>query len=75
MHQDVSLYVAALDAAASVKLDVATGRRVWVQVLRGGASVNGEPLVHGDGAATEREREITIVGGSEPSEVLVFDLA
>jgi redox-sensitive bicupin YhaK (pirin superfamily) len=75
VHQDASLYVAALDADASVKLDVATGRRVWVQVLRGDASVNGVPLVHGDGAAAEREREIRIVGGHEPSEVLVFDLA
>ncbi len=75
VHQDANLYVAALDAGAAVKVDLAPGRRAWVQVIAGDVTVNGESLVRGDGAATEREPALTIAGGVEPSEVLVFDLA
>jgi redox-sensitive bicupin YhaK (pirin superfamily) len=75
VHQDASLYAGALDAGAALKLDVAPGRRTWVQVLAGDVTVNGEPLARGDGAATEREATLTIAGGREPSAVLVFDLA
>ena len=74
VHQDVSLYVAALDPDARVTLALAPGRRAWVQVLAGDAIVNGESLAVGDGAATEREAALTFVGGRGPSEVLVFDL-
>jgi quercetin 2,3-dioxygenase len=75
VHQDANLYAAALDAGAAVTLALAPGRRAWVQVLAGDASVNGESLARGDGAATELETALTIAGGREPSEVLVFDLA
>ena len=74
VHQDVSLYVAALDPDARVTLALAPGRRAWVQVLAGDAIVNGESLAVGDGAAAEREATLTLVGGRGPSEVLVFDL-
>jgi redox-sensitive bicupin YhaK (pirin superfamily) len=75
VHQDANLYAAALDAGATVTLALAPGRRAWVQVLEGDARVNGESLARGDGVATELEAALTIVGGREPSEVLVFDLA
>ena len=75
IHQDASLYVGAIDPGATVKLDLGAGRRAWVQVLAGDAVVNGETLARGDGAAAERETSLTIAGGREPSEVLVFDLA
>jgi redox-sensitive bicupin YhaK (pirin superfamily) len=74
VHQDVSLHVAALDPDVRVTLALAPGRRAWVQVLAGDAIVNGESLAAGDGAATEREAALTLVGGRAPSEVLVFDL-
>jgi redox-sensitive bicupin YhaK (pirin superfamily) len=81
VHQDASLYVGALDAlgpgapGAIVKLDLAAGRRAWVQVLAGDVVVNGQSLARGDGGAAEGESSLTIAGGREPSEVLVFDLA
>ncbi len=75
VHQDASLYAGALDAGAEVKVTLAPGRRAWVQVLRGEAIVNGQPVGRGDGASTEGETELTLVGGSQPGEVLVFDLA
>jgi hypothetical protein len=41
----------------------------------GDVSVNGVSLARGDGGAIERESSVSIAGGREPSEVLVFDLA
>ena len=75
LHQDVSLYTGALDAEGQVALALAPGRRAWVQAVRGGATVNGQPLAAGDGAAIEGETALELVGGREASEVLVFDVA
>lgn len=75
IHQDASLYVAAFDPGATITVDLAPGRRAWVQVLVGDVSVNGVSLARGDGGSIEREASVSIVGGREPSEVLVFDLA
>jgi redox-sensitive bicupin YhaK (pirin superfamily) len=75
VHQDANLYVAGLDAGATVKVDLPAGRRAWVQVLAGDLAVNGQAVARGDGAATDGETALTLVGGSAPSEVLVFDLA
>jgi redox-sensitive bicupin YhaK (pirin superfamily) len=75
IHQDASLYVGAFDRGATISLDLAPGRRAWVQVLSGDATVNGASLAYGDGAAVERETTVSIAGGREPGEVLVFDLA
>jgi quercetin 2,3-dioxygenase len=75
VHQDASLYVGAIDPGATVKLDLAAGRRAWLQVLAGDVVVNGQSLARGDGGAAEGESSLTIAGGREPSEVLLFDLA
>jgi quercetin 2,3-dioxygenase len=52
---------------------VPEGRYAWVQVVRGAVELNAQPLSAGDGAATE-ERALRLKA-TEPSEVLVFDLA
>jgi redox-sensitive bicupin YhaK (pirin superfamily) len=75
VHQDASLHAGALDPGATVRLDLGRGRRAWVQVLAGDVIVNGKSLARGDGAAASEESSLTIAGGREPSEVLVFDLA
>jgi quercetin 2,3-dioxygenase len=75
VHQDASLYVGAIDPGATVKLDLVAGRRAWLQVLAGDVVVNGQSLARGDGGAAEGESSLTIAGGREPSEVLLFDLA
>jgi redox-sensitive bicupin YhaK (pirin superfamily) len=75
IHQDTSLYTGALDAGAEVPLALGPGRRAWVQVVRGDAVVNGQPLATGDGAAVTGETRLAIKGGASPAEVLVFDLA
>jgi redox-sensitive bicupin YhaK (pirin superfamily) len=50
------------------------GRHAWVQVARGAVEINGQPLKQGDGAAVSEEKTLTITG-TEPSEILLFDLA
>ena len=74
IHQDVALYASVLDTGMQVTHTVAPGRHVWVQVAEGLVSVNGTPLVEGDGAALSGEASVTLAAEA-PSEVLLFDLA
>lgn len=74
IHQDANLYIARLDKGDQAKLDLKSDRHAWVQVARGGVTVNGEELKAGDGAAISKEEEIQ-VKAKEASEVLLFDLA
>lgn len=74
IHQDVALYAAALAEGDEVQHELAKGRRAWLQVTRGGASLNGEALEAGDGAAVTDERALTIRGAAD-AEVLLFDMA
>jgi redox-sensitive bicupin YhaK (pirin superfamily) len=73
IHQDAKLYAAILGAGESVALELAHGRRGWVQVARGEISLNGTTLRAGDGAATTMETKLAIQATSD-AEVLVFDL-
>jgi redox-sensitive bicupin YhaK (pirin superfamily) len=70
IHQDVDLYTARL-RGGSETFAFRADRYGWLQVARGAVSVNGQPLNAGDGAAIEKESEITIAGDGE---VLLFDL-
>jgi redox-sensitive bicupin YhaK (pirin superfamily) len=74
IHQDVSLYAGLLAAGQRAEVPLAKGRRAWVQVVRGAASVNGRALSEGDGAALENEERVIVEGRTE-AEVLVFDVA
>jgi hypothetical protein len=78
IRQDVNLYASVLAPKASVSLDVAAGRHLWVQVLRGGVEVAGSQSVAlqaGDGLAASKERNVSFVAGDYGAELLVFDLA
>ena len=74
IHQDANLYIARLDEGADVRQPIEEGRHAWVQIARGGVKLNGTPLKAGDGAAFSDESEVR-VEATEPSEVLLFDLA
>ena len=50
------------------------GRIVWLQVARGEVTLNRKKLSGGDGAAIEKETELTIEPAT-PAEVLLFDMA
>ena len=74
IHQDARVYAATLDAGKEVKLPLAEGRKAWLQLIRGGLTVNGEALGPGDAAGLERETSVEIKASKE-SELLLFDLA
>jgi hypothetical protein len=74
INQDARLYVADLAAGDTVTQALAPERHAWVQVLRGEASLNGQRLEEGDGAAVSGERQLSVTGEGRGGEVLVFDL-
>lgn len=75
IHQDVSLYSAKLDADTKVNYQLAEGRKAWLQVVRGSARLNEEPLSVGDGAAISDLSSLDLVAGENNTEILLFDLA
>jgi len=73
VNQDARLYLAYLSAGEGVANEIAPGRAVWLQLLRGSVKVRGTELAEGDGVAVTDESDISIQA-SGPSEVLLFDL-
>ncbi len=73
-NSDTRLHAGVFGAGASVTFPLLAGRRAWVQVMRGEITLNGQVLQEGDGAAVTDERQLTLVGISNESDVLVFDL-
>lgn len=74
IHRDIGLYATRLGAGETVEHAPAPGRKVWVQVARGAAELNGAGLEAGDGAAIEDETRIVLTAGPDGTEALVFDL-
>jgi redox-sensitive bicupin YhaK (pirin superfamily) len=74
IHQDANLYIARLDEGEQAKHSLKAGRSAWMQVSHGTVAVNGTKLKAGDGAAISEESEVR-VEATNPSEVLLFDLA
>lgn len=74
IHQDVSLSVATMKRGGEATYLLERGRYAWVQVASGGVTLNGNALQAGDGAAVSDETRLTVTA-TEPSEVLLFDLA
>ncbi len=74
IHQDASMYAAVLEPGQGVTHEIVPERHAWVQVARGAVTLNGHALGEGDGAAVSEESRLELVG-TEPAEVLLFDLA
>jgi redox-sensitive bicupin YhaK (pirin superfamily) len=74
IHTDARVYLGSIDEGVTVQQPLATGRYGWLQVLRGGVTLNGESLETGDGAAASEESLLTIAATSD-AEVMLFDLA
>jgi hypothetical protein len=76
IQQDAAMAVAELTPHSSVTHALAPGRAVWLHVVFGEVSLNGEVLHDGDSAAVQAEDSLEIVGlGTQNAEVLLFDLA
>ncbi len=74
IHQDASVYASVLGAGDEIQHLLKPGRYAWVQVARGSATVNGQTLKAGDGAAFSEEKEVRLSGVKE-AELLLFDLS
>ena len=74
VRQDVSLYDGRLDPGATLRHDLSPGRHAWLQVTRGSVTLDGHPLVAGDGAAVSDEASLTVTS-DVGAEVLLFALA
>ncbi len=74
LRQDAELHLSALVPGDRRVFEIAPGRHAWVQLARGSATVNGQPLSAGDGARVSEESRLEIAGASD-AEVLLFDLA
>ncbi len=73
IHQDVDIYAALLGRGNTVRLPLRPERHAWVQVTRGGLTLNGTPLQESDGAALSQEAGLELIAG-ETAQALVFSL-
>ena len=74
VHQDAKLYAALLDGDDRVSHQLANGRKAYVHVARGAATVNGQPLGAGDALKASGESEVLVENG-DGAEILLFDMA
>ena len=74
IHQDTRVYATLLEGAERATHALATGRRAYVHVVRGGLTVNGTPLEAGDAAKLAGVAEIVLEKG-QGAEALLFDLS
>lgn len=72
-NQGARVYSALLEEGDSVTHVLDTGRRAYVHLASGTATVNGESLGPGDGAVLADESQVRIAGTAS-AELLLFDL-
>jgi redox-sensitive bicupin YhaK (pirin superfamily) len=73
IHQDASVYRVRLGGGDEVEHQLAAGRGLWLQVVRGSVTLDGHVLETGDGAATEAAGT-HVVRAAADAEALLFDL-
>lgn len=74
IHQDLDLYGSLLSADRSLAFDIRPGRKIWLQVVKGALSVNGQQLNAGDGLGLLEQGAVSL-SAQQDSEFLLFDLA
>ncbi|MCB1899398.1 pirin family protein [Cognatazoarcus halotolerans] len=74
IHADARLYVGLFDGAEQARIDIASGRKGYVHLVRGAISVNGRAISGGDAVMLADEDHIALDSAND-AEVLVFDLA
>lgn len=73
LRQDARIYRGQLPAGASFTHDLAPGRHVWLQMIRGDVQVNDQHLGAGDGLHAQDEPQLAF-NASADAEFLLFDL-
>ena len=74
LHQDADIFAAQLNSGDGVEHSLNPGRKAWVQLVRGGAEINGLAGKAGDGFAIETEAAVSIRATDSNTEILLFDL-
>lgn len=73
--QEADVFRIRLQPGQTVTHELRPNRGAWLQIALGSATLNGQSLATGDAAASETPGTLTIVGGEEGTEALLFDLA
>lgn len=73
IHQDAKVYLGELEPGRDLRYRTEETRGLWLQVVAGEISVNGESLKHGDGAQFIQITGVHIKATSD-AEFLLFDL-
>ncbi|MBD8215509.1 pirin family protein [Erwinia persicina] len=73
VFQDMTLSRWALKADEQGSVDIAVGRRIWIQVVKGDVTVNGEAATTSDAFAIWDEKSLSVAASSD-AEILLFDL-
>jgi redox-sensitive bicupin YhaK (pirin superfamily) len=73
--QDASVYLLRCGSAGTILHHLASGRGVWLHVIRGKAALAGAELLPGDAISIEEAGLLEIQSGSDGLEALMFDLA
>lgn len=74
IHQDADVYRVRLKAGETVSHDLAPGRGLWLQLIKGQLTTGETTLRPGDAASTEAHGSLHFTA-TEDSEALLFDLA
>jgi quercetin 2,3-dioxygenase len=74
IRQDARMYVAKLDAGATLSHALAPRRAAWLQVAEGIVALDDTEMKEGDGAAIDGEARFTIEAMTQ-AQILLFDLA
>jgi len=74
LHQDADLLVTRMGAGERRERELDPARHAWLHVARGGLRLEGAALKEGDAVALSGPARLTLEA-TEPSEVLLFDLA
>jgi len=73
IHQDALVYSALLDPGQHVAHEISPGRRVWLHLVQGKATLDDITLSTGDGAGVATERAVSLTA-CEETEILLVDL-
>lgn len=75
LHQNAEIYQTLLEQDKTVSFNITPAHKVWIHVATGAVSLDGHPLIAGDGAAVADETaEIRLRGIDPLSNVLIFKL-
>jgi redox-sensitive bicupin YhaK (pirin superfamily) len=73
IHQDTEVYLTRFRSADSAEFPIRDGRGIWLQVIKGEITANGQTLNAGDAVSIKEESQLSVRSEAQ-SEFLVFDL-